>query len=438
MSNGNNKNTKKNKPKTAKEAIRQQKGENVNHIEKIKNKNYNKAPKNDIIESSKEKEKLKVMEERIKEQETKVVAEEKKETKTANTTEKKTETKQDNKTEEKKDNKTEKKKDDKTEKSNVREFRRMPDKEKIEELAKKEQEKLQKKMKVNTKVIRTYEEKETFAQKLENKYGIRLNVNMFVMAKIGIIALVTIIAVCYLAYITRILEIEVDNSEILHHYTDEEIKDFVIKDELFDHNAILLFLKYRYTEQEDIPFVEKIDVDLVNKNKIKITAYGKKIIGCTEYMNQYLYFDKDGIFVEASDDIKEGTAFITGINFKEVTLYDKMKVDNDNLFNLIIGITQQISLYKLDVDEINFDKNYNVTLYCGDVTVQMGKYDNYDDQLALLKNILTEAEANNMKGVLHLENFNKDQKKFIFDNDNEEGIKEIEADTENETESDTE
>ncbi|MCR5609564.1 MAG: hypothetical protein K6G26_10920 [Lachnospiraceae bacterium] len=417
MSSGNHKNknnVKNNRPKTAKEAIRQQKGENVNHIEKIKNKNYNKTKKNDIIESSTEKENVKVMEEKAKEQETKVIAEEKKESKTADNTEKK------------------------TEKSNVREFRRVPDKDKLEELAKKEQEKMQKKMKVNTKVIRTYEEKETFAQKLENKYGIRLNVNMFVMAKIGIIALVTIIFVCYLAYITRILEVEVDNSEILHHYTDEEIKDFVIKDELFDHNAILLFLKYRYTVQEDIPFVEKIDVDLINKNKIKITAYGKKIIGCTEYMNQYLYFDKDGIFVEASDDIKDDTAFITGINFKEVTLYEKMKVDNDNLFNLIIGITQQISLYKLDVEEINFDKNYNVTLYCGDVTVEMGKYDNYDDQLALLKNILTEAEANNMKGVLHLENFNKDQKKFIFDSENDEGVKEIEADTEADTENDTE
>ena len=65
-----------------------------------------------------------------------------------------------------------------------------------------------------------------------------------------------------------------DIAEVL--YTEEEIKDFVITG-LLDNNAIYLFLKYRYSPQEEIPFVEQIDVELINKNKVKLER-----VACTE------------------------------------------------------------------------------------------------------------------------------------------------------------
>ena len=262
---------------------------------------------------------------------------------------------------------------------------------------------------VKTKVIHTYEPEKTFTEKLEEKYGIEINV--FSIVKYTFIAVVVLCAIGYGLYATRITEVEVDEGE---HYTEEEIKDFVIKG-LLDNNAIYLFLKYRYSPQEEIPFVEQIDVELINKNKVKLTAYDKNIIGCTDYMNQYLYFDKDGNFVEASDVIKEDVAYVSGINFSEINLHEKMKVDNDGLFDTIISITQQISQYGLEVSEINFDEEYNITLICGKVTVKLGKHETYDEQLALIKNMLDEAKTNDMEGVLHLENYIEGQKNFIFD-----------------------
>ena len=68
------------------------------------------------------------------------------------------------------------------------------------------------------------------------------------------------------------------------------------------YNSVYLFLKYRYSEHEPIPFVEYIDVEWKNKNTVKLKVYDKNIIGCTSFMSEYVYFDKDGYaFVNVKD-----------------------------------------------------------------------------------------------------------------------------------------
>jgi cell division protein FtsQ len=214
-------------------------------------------------------------------------------------------------------------------------------------------------------------------------------------------------------------------------YTQEQIKEIIMKTKP-DSNSIYLYLKYKYFVKPKIPFVEKVDVDMVNRHSVRITVYEKKLAGCVEFMGEYLYFDKDGIVVESSSKMLEDVPLIKGLKFSEIVLNEKLKIQKDkvnrnikpetlteesadqgalkaqteetadqneleeqkdDIFDVIMNITQMIEKYKLDVDTVSFNENDEVTLKCGDIKVLLGKKDTYDEVLSDLKNILKEAEG---------------------------------------------
>jgi cell division protein FtsQ len=148
-------------------------------------------------------------------------------------------------------------------------------------------------------------------------------------------------------------------------------------------------------------------------NSIKITVYDKKIVGCISYMNKYIYFDKDGYFVEQSTEKLENVPYVTGIDFNEIKLYEKMKVDRDEIFNVVMNITKLISKYEISVSEIQFNHFFELTLYSGDIEILLGKHTTYDEQIAKLSGVLKEAEG--MKGILHLENYSDSSSNIIFE-----------------------
>lgn len=95
--------------------------------------------------------------------------------------------------------------------------------------------------------------------------------------KIKIIAAVLLIFLVIFAaffFANRITAIEIEGNE---YYTDDEIKDLIIKEPL-DNNAWYLYWKYKYTSGEKIPFIDTIEVDVVSMGKIKITVYEKGIV----------------------------------------------------------------------------------------------------------------------------------------------------------------
>lgn len=239
------------------------------------------------------------------------------------------------------------------------------------------------------------------------------------MAKIEIknkkkfVKAVAVFIIVVFIMLIAIIMTKIDNITVVtgEHYSKEEIESYIIKSAL-DHNAIYLYLKNRYAEQDDIPFVEYVDVELTGINSVKLTVYEKNIIGCIEYMNKYIYFDKDGYFVEQSQEKLDDVTYITGINFNSITLYEKMDVNDDSLFDVILTITKLIEKYEIDTDELNFDSDGAITLYTGDICVLLGKHDTYDEQIAKLVGLLKESEG--MSGTFHMENYSDSTDNIIF------------------------
>ncbi len=133
--------------------------------------------------------------------------------------------------------------------------------------------------------------------------------------------------------------------------------------------------------------------ELVDRNSVSIRVYDKKIIGCIEFMGDYLYFDKDGIIVESTANRIDEIPLVKGLKYDKIVLNEKLEVQKEELFNVILNLTQQIEKRELDVDTISFTKQYEVTLDLGDIKAMLGKRSTYDEILAKLKNIVNEAQG---------------------------------------------
>ena len=174
--------------------------------------------------------------------------------------------------------------------------------------------------------------------------------------------------------------------------TADEVKTALVQTK-FDSNTILFYLKNKFYADTKIPFVEKIDVGYKDNHTVNVYVYEKKVIGCVKFMGEYLYFDKDGIIVESSSKQLKNIPEIKGLQFSKVILNEKLVVQKDELFNVILNITQLIDKYKLKVSTISFNSKYEVTIDCGDNTILLGKRSTYDEALSELKNMLPKAKG---------------------------------------------
>ena len=193
-------------------------------------------------------------------------------------------------------------------------------------------------------------------------------------------------------------------------YTPEQITDELIKTKQ-DSNSLYLYLKHRYFVELKLPFVEKIDVTMKDTHTITVYVYEKMVAGCVEFMGEYMYFDKDGIVVESSSKRLEEIPVIKGLKFDKIMLSEKLEVQKDELYDVIINLTQLIRKFELEVDQVTFNRDFEVSLDCGDIRVLLGKKSTYDEALSELKNIL--AEANGMEITIDMRNYVKGTQNII-------------------------
>ena len=222
----------------------------------------------------------------------------------------------------------------------------------------------------------------------------------------GIFLFLLLIASGVLFYIGKHYHVETIYVEGNVHYTNEEIIQMVTSERLGD-NSLYLSLKYKNKGIRGIPFIENMDVKVLAPDTIKIVVYEKAVAGYVEYLDKYMYFDKDGTVVEASDAKTAGIPQVTGIPFNQVVLYEPLPVDNQEVFKEILYMTQILSKYEISADKM--------TLYFGDVRVKLGNDDNVEEKISRLKQILPAAAGT--KGVFHMENYSGSGSNVTFEQD---------------------
>lgn len=196
------------------------------------------------------------------------------------------------------------------------------------------------------------------------------------------------------------------------YYSEEEIKENLLPG-IEGKNSVLLYLKARYIGLKQLPYIEKVTVKRESNHVVTIHVYEKALVACVKYMGQYLYFDKDGVILNTSEETLKGVPIISGLTFSGFQIYEMLQVEEKSIFTTILDISQIINRYELSIDKIHFNSKNEVSLAVGDITIYLGKREFYDEPIAALSEILPIAKKRKLKGTINMENY-KAGDKVIF------------------------
>lgn len=198
------------------------------------------------------------------------------------------------------------------------------------------------------------------------------------------------------------------------HYTNEEIMAMVMEG-YYGNNSLFLALKYKDRSVENVPFVEKMDVSVVDPHTIKIEVYEKALAGYVEYLDRFMYFDRDGIVVESSTERTSSIPLVAGLSFDHVVLYQPLPVEDMGIFQDILNITQLVNKYQLSVNRIYFGSDETLTLYFEGVKASLGKRENLEEKIMELQYMIPSLEGKS--GTLRMENYTEETKTITFEPD---------------------
>ncbi len=225
-----------------------------------------------------------------------------------------------------------------------------------------------------------------------------------------IVIALSVVVVGVVAFLNsyKLQEIKVSECE----YADEELIATIVKDEAFADNTLALILGSKLKPIEGIQFVDKMEIDFLSKNTVSVTVYEKALAGCVEYMNSYIYFDKDGIVLESSLQMVAGVPFIKGLEFDSWEVGKKLPIQDERKFKAILNVTQLIEKYQLDIDGIKFTASNELVLTHDKITIELGEGEYLEIQMMNLGSILEGLEGK--EGTLNMKDFDSDNATASF------------------------
>ena len=182
-------------------------------------------------------------------------------------------------------------------------------------------------------------------------------------------------------------------------YSDEEMEKMLFPNEL-SKITVYNLIRSKVKKNYNIPFIQDVDIYITGINSADIIVYEKSVVGCVKYMSSYMYFDKDGIVVESSNNFLEGIPLIDGLDFGRVVLYEKLPISNENVFDQMLDITQV--LVGNDITVKLFSNN--ITLYIGAIEVYLGDSKELNGKIGELRDMWEKIKG--LSGILYLDNYN--------------------------------
>lgn len=216
-----------------------------------------------------------------------------------------------------------------------------------------------------------------------------------------IIAASCVVIIAVFLSVTHINDIKIKGNS---NCSEQELKQ-TYAGNFFTANAVILLLREKVFGLPEHPMVQEADIKWKGIRNVEIQVYEKTFVGCLAYMNYYVYFDRDGIVLKSSDELLEGVPCITGIDFGTFTLYEPLDIQEPEIFNRIMNITQLINHLQLTVDKLHVDSAGAVTLKTGDITVKLGKREMYDEPINALASVLAQMEEGKNKGTIDMRNY---------------------------------
>lgn len=225
----------------------------------------------------------------------------------------------------------------------------------------------------------------------------------------SVILLVTVSALIVIkVFVVKTVKVE---GNVL--YDESLIKSTVLNDE-YSWNSLYVFLKYTFSDTEQLPFIDTMEVSLEDPNTLNIKVYEKGMMGYLYIpaIGENAYFDKDGFVVETSTRVIENVPKVEGLSCSEVILYEKLPIEKQTLKELLT-ITQALKREALEPDTIRYGVDNAPVLEYEKVRIGLGSTELLTQKVERIKKILPQLEGK--AGTLHLENWTESSTNIVFE-----------------------
>lgn len=168
-------------------------------------------------------------------------------------------------------------------------------------------------------------------------------------------------------------------------YSREQIESFITRGTLGE-NTFVMALKYHHRKVSGIPFVDRIDIDIVNPSTVRVNITEKPSDGCIVYKGNNVYFSRDGIIQTVSGrTVKEATV-VNGVVLTHSKMGAQILAKNQLGLDLSLELMRAAYKYGIHADSIDVDSRNNLTVSFGDVMIRVGKT-GYDQKMFRLHQI---------------------------------------------------
>lgn len=230
-------------------------------------------------------------------------------------------------------------------------------------------------------------------------------------ALLGVAIVTCLCVVLSVSMMFRVKTIEYDGNT---HYSDEELTNRIFKGK-YNVNALVYYLFGKNQDKVTIPFVQDYEVDVIWPDGLKVYIYEKDIIGYISYMGCNMYFDRDGIIVDSSQELLQGIPEVQGLSYKNIVLHERLDVKNDRVFSMMLDLAQLFEKYNIQINKVFFDANMNITVQIGTIKVVLGNEDMLTEKVHELDMMMPQLAGRT--GTVYLNNFGEDTKSVIFKNE---------------------
>ncbi|NLP46284.1 MAG: FtsQ-type POTRA domain-containing protein [Epulopiscium sp.] len=222
-----------------------------------------------------------------------------------------------------------------------------------------------------------------------------------------IISIATFFSIILISPIFTLKQIEVLGNE---RYSIEEILDRLHIQE--GMNVFGFIMNNEIKKFKNDPYIEKIDIKLDFPHQVQINIIERKAIGYVPYMGAYLSIDKDGRVLETTNQLDFPLPLVVGLQFQGFSLGDILIVEQEEIFDVILKISQ--TMFKYDILDkmvkIDINSSKDIQLQIGNIHVLLGGIQEYDYKIRALLQILKYIPKED-KGFLDLSDTSKP---FVF------------------------
>lgn len=226
------------------------------------------------------------------------------------------------------------------------------------------------------------------------------------------LVLIAIISAAVYILLTKfeLKKIEVTGNQT---YTTEEVKKAVQKKK-YAKNTLQFFLIELKKKDTFLPFVEKAEIELKDRNTISIKITEKRRIGKIIKDGYNWYYDRKGILLEKTNKDYSNVVTVEGLTYKEMKLNEKIPVVQSGCYDVLMTISQSISKYGTPIHKIWIKNTEDIQLIAENFIINLGTKDYLEQKMEELYPAMKAAKEQGLQGTIDMKNFTEQQPRIIF------------------------